>query len=97
VRPTHSQGVADTIAIRSDPNSVNTLARSRTWSATFGGSRAYPAHSKGFSPKLDISKMLWRFHAFYKSDDSIRFATVFPDFGDWFGDYLTLIRPQGFA
>ena len=39
VRPTHSRGTGGTSA----------LARSRTWSATFGGSRANPAHSKGVS------------------------------------------------
>ena len=37
VRPAHSRG--------SMPKSA--LARSRTWSATFGGSRAIPSHSKG--------------------------------------------------
>ncbi len=47
VRPTHSQGLINPILIRSVPIAVIALARSRTWSATFGGSRANPSHSKG--------------------------------------------------
>ncbi len=39
----------DTLAGRSDA-----LARSRTWSATFGGSRALPSHSKG-EPRDDTA------------------------------------------
>ena len=38
---------------RRELRKVSALARSRTWSATFGGSRAIPSHSKGFKGTAD--------------------------------------------
>ena len=42
------------------------LARSRTWSSTFGGSRAIPAHSKGCSAKIINRKRLTSFYGFHE-------------------------------
>ena len=44
----------------------NALARSRTWSATFGGSRALPSHSKGSYTAVSNAKGLADFHRFHE-------------------------------